>query len=90
MGPAATLESEPNPDMKKKNIPLGSHYHAWIGTTNTMKKRTVPEILLNESNEHSSHYFMRIFTRKKLHFFEWEEFSTDNDLSSCEETLAKN
>ena len=62
------LEGKPNPDMKKK-ISLGSHAYTHIGTTNTIKRRSVSAIALNESNEHGGHYFISLFTGKKMHCF---------------------
>jgi hypothetical protein len=37
--------------MKFKQISFGSYAMVYIGTTNTMKRRSVPSIALNESNE---------------------------------------
>ena len=61
----------------------------YIGTTNTMKRRSVPAIALNESNDKRGHYFMNLYTGKRLPSYAWEELPIDNDIIEQVEFLAK-
>jgi hypothetical protein len=51
MSPSMIVLGKGLPDMKHKRISFGSYAMVYIGTTNTMKRRSVPSIALNESNE---------------------------------------
>ena len=52
MRPSTIVEVKPNPDICTQRILFGSYALVYIGSDNTMKRRSVPGISLNESNEH--------------------------------------
>ena len=58
MSPAMLLEGKPNPDMNKNYIIFGLHAMVFVRSNNTMSRRSVLAIALNESNEHGGFYFM--------------------------------
>ena len=90
MSPAMIVEGKQNPDMSLKRISFGSHAMVYIGTTNTMKRRAVPAIALDESNDHGGYYFMNLYTGKRLHSYNWEELPIDDETIDRVEELAKN
>ena len=55
-----------------------------------MKSRRVPAIALGPSNEWGGHYFMSLYTGKKLHSYDWIETPIDDEVISRVEELAKN
>ena len=57
--------------MSLKRISFGSHAMVYTGTDDTMKRRAVPAIALNEPNDHEYHYFMNLYTGKRLHSYNW-------------------
>ena len=61
----------------------------YTGTDNTMKQRGVPVITLSESNEQGGHYFMSLYSGKKLHGYDWVELPITNDVIHQVENLAK-
>jgi len=67
MSPAMIVEGKNNPDMNNKRISFGSHAMVFVGSDNSMKRRSVPAIALDPSNNHGGHYFMNLYTGKKLH-----------------------
>ena len=88
MSPSIILEGKPNPNMNNAHISFGSYVFVHIGTDNTMKRRSIPAIALNESNEHGGHYFMNLYTAKKLHSYNWQELPIDNEnISRIEELV---
>jgi len=90
MSPAMLLEEKLNPDMNKKHIILGSHAMVFVGSNNTMSRRSVPAIALNESNEHGGHYFMNLYSGKRIHSYEWREIPIDDETIAQVENIAKN
>ena len=90
MSPAMIVEGRQNPDVSMKRISFGSHAMVYVGTTNTIQRRAVPAIALNESNDHCGYYFMNLYTGKRLHSYNWEELPIDNDTIERVEELAKN
>ena len=55
MSPAMIVEVKVNPKFNHKRITFGSYAMVYTGTKNNMKRRSVPAIALNESNEHGGH-----------------------------------
>ena len=51
----------------------------YTGTDNTMKRRVVPGIALNESNDHEDHSFMNLYTGKWLHSYNCLELPIDDE-----------
>ena len=61
----------------------------YTGTTDEMKRRSVPGITLNESNDHGGHYFMSLYTGKRLHSYQWTELPIDDDVIAQVRGLAE-
>jgi hypothetical protein len=89
MSPSMIVLGKAIPDMKYKRISFGSYAIVYTGTDNTMKQRGVPCIALCESNEHGGHYFMSLYSGKKLHGYEWHELPITDEVISQVEELAK-
>ena len=60
----------------------------YAGTTNNMNGRSVLAIALNSSNEHGGHYFMSLYSGKRIHSYEWTELPIDEDVTDRVEELA--
>ena len=90
MSPAAIVIGKHSPDMSKKRISFGSYAMAYIGTKNSMKRRSVPSIALRESNENGGYYFMSLHTGRELHTNEWDELPIDEEVIARVEELAEN
>ena len=45
-----------------------------------MKRSSVPAIALNKSNDRGGHYFMSIYTVKRLHRYQWTELPIYHDV----------
>ena len=45
----------------------------YTGIENDIKRRSVPSIAINESNDHGGHYFMSLYTGKRLQRYQWTE-----------------
>ena len=80
MSPATIVLGSPKPNMKYKRIVFGSYAMAYAGTSNKMKSRSIPAIALNPSNEHGGHYFISLYTGKRLNSYEWKELPIDEDV----------
>ena len=52
----------------------------YTGTTNDTKIRSVSAIELNKSNENGGHYFMSLYTGKRLDSYQWIELPMDHDV----------
>ena len=59
------------------------------GTTNDMKRSSVPAIAFNKSSDHGSHYFISIYTVKLIHSCQWSELPIDYDVISKLRYLAE-
>jgi hypothetical protein len=88
MSPSCIVQGRPNPDMNHKRIVHGSYAMVYIGTKNNMSRRSVPAIALNPSNMHGGHYFMSLYSGKRLHSYEWDELPIDDDVINRVEELA--
>ena len=64
------VEGECNPNFNDKRITFGSYAMVYIGTTNYMKRRSIPAITINESKNHGSHYFVSLYIGKCLHSYQ--------------------
>ena len=89
MSPATIVIGAPKPNMKHKHIVFGSHAMVFIGTKNKMDARSVPAIALNASNNHGGHYFMSLYSGKRIHSYEWKEVPIDDDVIARVEELAE-
>jgi len=88
MSPSSIVEGKPKLDMNIKKIVYGTYAMVFIGTKNNMARRSVPAIALYASNLHGGHYFMSLYTGKRLHSYEWEELPIDNEVIARVEQLA--
>ena len=82
MSPAMIVEGKGNSDFNHKRITFVSYYIVYTGTKNDMKRRSVSAITLNESNDHGGHYFMSIYTGKRLQSYQWIELPIDDEVIS--------
>ena len=89
MSPAAIVIGKHNPDMSRKRINFGAYAMVHIGTTNTMKRRSVPSIALRESNENGGYFFMSLHTGKRLHSNKWDELPIDDEIIKAVENIAE-
>ena len=69
-----------NPDFNHNIIVFGSYAMVFTGTKNNMKARSVPAISLGPSNEWGGHFFMSIYTGKRLHAYSWKELQIDDEV----------
>ena len=61
-----TVGNYPGVTVEKK---IGSFAYIQIGTTNTMKSRSVPAIALILSNDNGGHYFLNIEINIRMHSY---------------------
>ena len=54
-----------------------------------MLRRSVTAIALSSSNIHGEHYFMSLYTGKRLNSYIWNETSTSNEVISRVKALAE-
>ena len=64
------VEGKSNPKLNHKHIIFGSYAVVYTGTKNDIKRRSVPAITLNKSNDHGGHYFLSLYTGKRLHRYQ--------------------
>ena len=88
MSPSMIVTGAQMPDYNIKKIVFGSYAQVHLGTTNTMKHRSVPAIALRSSNESGGHYFMSLLSGKRIHSHNWTELPFDNDVIVRVEELA--
>jgi hypothetical protein len=88
MSPATIVQGLPKPNLKYKRIIYGSYALVYVGTKSDQSARSVPAIALNPSNEHGGHYFMLLYSGKRLHSYEWKELPIDDDVINRVEELA--
>jgi hypothetical protein len=88
MSPAMIVQGLPKPNLRYKRIVYGSYALVYIGTKNDQSARSVLAIALNPSNEHGGHYFMLLYSGKRLHSYEWKELPIDDDVVNRVEELA--
>ena len=69
--PAAIILGSPNPDYNNLKITFGAYKKVYIGTTNSTKQIKIGAITHRPENERGRHYFMLIFTVKRLHSYIW-------------------
>ena len=89
ISPAGIVTGRQLPDFNNKHIPFGAYAWVFTKTTNTMKARRVPAIALCPSNEWGGHYFMSLYTGKKLHSYDWVETPIDDEVIARVEELAE-
>ena len=60
-----------------------------LGGENDIKRRSVPDIALNKSNDHGGHYFMIIYTVNCLRGYKWTGIKIDDDVIAQVRDLAE-
>jgi hypothetical protein len=90
MSPAMIVQGVLKPNIKNKRIVYGSYALVYTGTSNNMKARSIPAIVLRASNQHGRHYFMSLYSGKRIHSYEWKELPVDDDVIERVEELAEN
>ena len=88
MSPDMIVEGKGKPDFNNKYITFESYAMVYTGTANDMKIKIVPAIGLNKSNYHGGHYFMSLYTGKRLHGYPWKELPIYDDIISQVRDLA--
>ena len=88
MNPSMIVTGAQIPNYNVKRIVFGSYAQVHLGTTNTMKHRSVPAIALRSSNENGGHYFMSLFSGKRIHSHNWTELPIDDDVIARVKELA--
>ena len=89
LSPATIVEGKPKPDLSKEMITFGSYALVYESTTNTMKPRSVPAIALKRSNNAGGHYFMSLYSGKRIHGYKWEVLPIDDHIIARVEQLAE-
>ena len=77
------------PDYKTKRIYFGYFSLVYIGTTNSMKIRSVPVIALRDSNQYGGHYSMSLYIRKNIHGYHWGKIPIYEGGIQCVEDMAQ-
>ena len=90
MSPATIVQGLPKPNMKYKRIVFGAHAMVYTATNNKLEARSVPAVALNSSNEHGGHYFMSLYSGRRIHSYEWKELPIGEDVVERVEELAIN
>ena len=80
MSPSTIVIGLSKPNMKYRTIVFGAHAMVYFGTNNRMDARSIPAIALNASNEHGGHYFMSLYSGKRIHSYEWKELPIDEEV----------
>ena len=78
ISPETLLEGTGPPNLNIKRIPFGSYALVFTGTKNNMTSRSTPSIALSESNGKGGHYFMSLFSGKRIHGNKWTELPPDD------------
>ena len=90
MIPATIVTGAPKVDFNNKIIPFGAYALAYTSTDNTNKARGIPAIALRASNEKGGHYFMNLYSGKKVHGMKWEMLPIDYDVIYQVNTISTN
>ena len=72
LSPSTIVEGGPKVNMVHWKVYFGSYAMIYIGTMNKIKSRYVPDIAINLSNISGRYFFMKIFTGKRMHRYNWK------------------
>ena len=89
MSPSTIVEGKPKLDFGKGIISFGSYALVYTSTSNDMKSRAVPAIALKRSNNAGGHYFMSLYSGKRIHGYKWKELPVDDYVIARVEELAE-
>ena len=88
MSPATIVEGVSKPDFKYKRVCFGSYALVWVRTTNDMTRRAIPCIALRQSNRQGGHYFMSLYSGRRIHSYHWESLPISDDVIQQVEEMA--
>ena len=89
LSPTTIVEGKSKFDLIRAMIPFGLYALVYEVTTNTMKPRSVPAIALKRSNNVGGHYFMSLYSGKRIHGYKWEALPIDEHIIARVEQLAE-
>ena len=89
LSPSTVVEGKPKLDLSKYIIVFGAYALVYTDTNNSMKSRAVPDIALRRSNNADGHYFMNLYSGKRIHGYKWRELPIDDYVISRAEELAE-
>ena len=69
ISPATIVEGKPKLDFSKPKISFDSHAMVYTQTSNAVKNRAVPGISSCASNTTGCHYFMNLFSNRRMHAY---------------------
>ena len=69
---------------------FGSYSLAYTDTSNNINRRSIPYIVLNETNNRRGNYLMILYTVNILHSYEWTEIPIENDITEKVNQLSSN
>ena len=86
---ATIVQGKPKFYFSKAVFPFGSYALVYEGTTNTMQPTSVLAIALKRSNNAGRHYFMSLYSSKRIHRYKWEVLPIDEHIIARVEQLAE-
>jgi hypothetical protein len=89
LSPSTIVEGKPKLDLSKDIIVFGAYTLVYTDTANDMKSRAVPAVALRRSNNAGGHYFMSLYSGKRIHGYKWKELPIDEYVIARVEELAK-
>ena len=89
ISPATIVLGKGPLDCQYNTIDFGSYVVLYTTTTNDMKRRSVPCIALNPTNNFGGYNFMSLESGRKLHGYKWKELPMDDWVIARVEEIAK-
>ena len=89
VSPSTIVEGKPKLDFSKPKISFGSYALLYTQTTNDTKTRAIPGIALRATNSAGGHYFMSLYSGKRIHGYKWDELPVDDYVIERVESLAE-
>ena len=89
LSPSTVVEGKPKLDLSKYIIVFGAYALVYTDTNNSMKFRAVSGIALRRSNNAGGHYFLNLYSGKRIHGYKWRELPIDDYVISRAEELAE-
>ena len=89
LSPSTIIEGKPKFDFSRAMITFGSYAMVYTSTTNSMKRRSVPAIALRRSNSAGGHYFMSLYSGKRIHGYKWDVLPIDEHVITRVEQMAE-
>ena len=89
LSPSTIVTGKPKLDLSKDKIVFGAYALVYIDTTNDIKSRAVPAIVLRRSNNAGGHYFMSLYSGMRIYGYKWKELPIDEYVLARVEELAE-